>query len=249
MRVRAFRIILPILLLIVLSSCFFPSNDEKSGAGESRLPLMDLDKPERIEDKFSYAYGYLFASTIEEQPDIREEYFLKGMLDYFGDPFYDEEEIDDILAEYQMRRIVIAETKRESLSKLNKENAEAFLEINGKRSGVVTLESGIEYEVLDKSGSGVKPSEGDDVVIDYQVTLSDGRLADASYDRGGATRLPLSSLVEGFREAILVMEEGDSYRVWIPPELGYGEEGKGDVGPNELLVFEVVLSDVINDGN
>ena len=98
MRVRAFRIILPILLLIVLSSCFFPSNDEKSGAGESRLPLMDLDKPERIEDKFSYAYGYLFASTIEEQPDIREEYFLKGMLDYFGDPFYDEEEIDDILS-------------------------------------------------------------------------------------------------------------------------------------------------------
>lgn len=240
--------LLMILMLLFPSCNRFKPDGEKSvdGANVGIQAVRSLPAPEDLTDRFSYAYGYLFSSTIEERKDISEEYFLRGMLDYFGTSYFSQDELDDILLEYQMSRLVIKNTQFEALSRLNRESAEAFLEMNSLRSGVYTLDSGLEYEIISKGNGGECVEEGDVVIIDYSITLSDGTLADASLNRGTeGDEFAVDSMLPGFREALMEMEEGDCFRFWIPPELGFGSSGRDPVGPNEMLIFEVKLLDVI----
>lgn len=116
-----------------------------------------------------------------------------------------------------------------------------FLEENGKKEGVVTTASGLQYLVL-REGTGRSPSATDTVEVHYAGTLLDGREFDSSYKRGQTIEFPLNHVIPGWTEGVQLMKEGAKYRFFIPSNLAYGLRGAGGViGPNQTLIFEVEL--------
>ncbi len=117
----------------------------------------------------------------------------------------------------------------------------AFLAENAKKEGVVTLASGLQYRVL-KAGTGRKPTDGDTVEVNYRGTLLDGVEFDSSFRAGKPATFPLSAVIPGWREALKLMPVGSTWRLFVPPQLAYGEKGNGvTIGPYTTLVFEVEL--------
>ena len=116
-----------------------------------------------------------------------------------------------------------------------------FLEKNGKREGVTTTASGLQYEVM-KMGSGDKPKETDEVTVHYHGTLTDGKVFDSSVDRGEPATFPLNGVIKGWTEALQLMPIGSKFKIFLPSDLAYGAQGAGQmIGPHETLIFEVEL--------
>ncbi len=123
-------------------------------------------------------------------------------------------------------------------------NGATFQAENAQREGVVTLPSGLQYEVL-AEGDGATPGATDRVVTHYHGTLIDGTVFDSSVERGQPATFPVNGVIAGWTEALQLMQEGDKWRLVLPPELAYGERGAGQqIGPNATLVFEVELLEV-----
>jgi FKBP-type peptidyl-prolyl cis-trans isomerase len=120
-----------------------------------------------------------------------------------------------------------------------------FLSKNAKKHGVVTTASGLEYEVL-AQGGGPSPGPQDLVKIDYDGKLLDGTVFDSTAQHGGPVAMPVAGSIPGFSEALMLMKKGGRYRLWIPPQLAYGEQGAGDgvIPPNSVLQFDVTLHDI-----
>jgi FKBP-type peptidyl-prolyl cis-trans isomerase len=127
-----------------------------------------------------------------------------------------------------------------SLPDINLAKGQAFLEKNGKRKGVFTLESGLQYEVLTK-GSGISPKSEDKVEVHYHGTLIDGEVFDSSIDRGEPTSFQVDGVIKGWTEALQLMKQGAKWKLFIPADIAYGETGSNSIGPNETLIFEVEL--------
>lgn len=126
----------------------------------------------------------------------------------------------------------------------NLQIANDFLAENGQKEGIQTTESGLQYEVISAGdGEGKSPAAEDTVEVHYQGTLLNGTEFDSSYKRGETIEFPLNRVIPGWTEGVQLMSEGDKYRFFIPPALGYGEMGTpgGPIGPNEALIFEVEL--------
>ena len=116
-----------------------------------------------------------------------------------------------------------------------------FMAANARHPGVHTTADGLEYEVL-KAGSGPTPGPADVAQIDYRGMLTSGAEFDASKP-GQPVALPVGGVVPGFGEALMLMPRGSRYRVWIPPQLGYGEREAGPIPANSVLVFEITMHD------
>ena len=120
----------------------------------------------------------------------------------------------------------------------------AFLEQNGQREEVVTLPSGLQYEVL-AEGDGATPGPTSMVTTHYHGTLIDGSVFDSSVRRGQPASFPVNGVIAGWTEALQLMQVGDKWRLFVPPELAYGDRGAGGViGPGATLIFEVELLEV-----
>ena len=118
---------------------------------------------------------------------------------------------------------------------------QAFLDENGKKEGVTTTASGLQYEVL-TNGTGATPIESDQVTVHYHGTLVDGTVFDSSVERGQPATFPVNGVIPGWVEALQLMNVGSKYKLYIPSDLAYGERGAGgSIGPNETLIFEVEL--------
>lgn len=127
----------------------------------------------------------------------------------------------------------------------NKAEGAAFLAENGKKPGIITTASGLQYEVITE-GTGASPSASDKVEVHYKGTTIDGKEFDSSYKRGQTITFPLNRVIPGWTEGLQLMKEGAKYRLFIPSELAYGARGAGGaIGPNETLIFEVELVKVI----
>ena len=124
----------------------------------------------------------------------------------------------------------------------NQQEGDAFLAANGKKPGVVTTASGLQYQVL-KQGSGPKPKPDDSVKVNYAGTLLDGKPFDSSKEHGGPVGLKVNGVIPGWTEALQMMGVGSKYVLWVPGKLAYGEQGTpgGPIGPNATLKFEVEL--------
>ena len=126
-----------------------------------------------------------------------------------------------------------------------KEKGEKYLAENAKKEGVVTLPSGLQYQVI-KEGNGRKPKATDKVKCHYEGMLIDGTLFDSSIQRGEPATFPLNGVIAGWTEGLQLMQEGAKYRFFIPYQLGYGEHGAGaSIPPFAALVFDVELIEVI----
>ena len=129
-------------------------------------------------------------------------------------------------------------------AKKNLDEGKKFAAENGKKTGVQTTASGLQYQVVTE-GKGPKPKAGEVVRVHYKGATLDGKTFDSSYDRGQPATFVLSQLVPGWQEGITLMPVGSKYRFWIPSNLAYGEQGAGPIGPNQTLVFEVELLDIV----
>jgi FKBP-type peptidyl-prolyl cis-trans isomerase FklB len=128
---------------------------------------------------------------------------------------------------------------------INKEAGEAFLLENAKKESVVTLASGLQFEIL-KAGEGKKPTEIDQVKCHYHGTLLDGRVFDSSVERGQPAVFGVNQVIKGWVEALQMMPVGSLWKLYIPSHLAYGERGAGEmIAPNTTLIFEVELIDIV----
>jgi FKBP-type peptidyl-prolyl cis-trans isomerase FklB len=193
-------------------------------------------------DKISYALGLSIGNNFLTSgiKNLKIEDFLKGVDDVLSEKIpevsYDEAKqiINDYFVELQAEQV-----------KLNKEAGEEFLHINKEKTGVVTLPSGLQYEIL-KKGTGIKPKATDKVRCHYHGTLINGTVFDSSVQRGEPAVFGVSQVISGWVEALQLMETGSKWRLFIPSELAYGERGAGDViGPNSTLIFDVELLDIV----
>ena len=124
--------------------------------------------------------------------------------------------------------------------------AKAFLATNAKAEGVKTLPSGLQYKVV-RSGpaTGLKPQLHDEVKVNYEGKLLNGQVFDSSYTRGSPAAMPLDRLIPGWIEALQLMRPGDEWILYVPPELGYGPEGQGEIPPDSALIFRIELIDLL----
>jgi len=126
--------------------------------------------------------------------------------------------------------------------------AQSFMAKNGKEAGVVTLPSGLQYKVV-RSGpaDGARPQITDEVKVHYEGKFLDGKVFDSSYERGQPAAMPLKALIPAWIEALQLMRPGDEWTLYVPPKLGYGEEGAGDgaIPPNSVLIFRIELLGVL----
>lgn len=193
-------------------------------------------------DKISYALGLSIGNNFLSSgiKELKIEDFVKGVSDVLSDKeadiSYDEAKqiINDYFVKLQAEQV-----------RLNKDAGEEFLRINKEKAGVVTLPSGLQYEILQK-GTGAKPKATDKVKCHYHGTLINGTVFDSSVQRGEPATFGVSQVIPGWVEALQLMETGAKWRLFIPSELAYGERGAGDViGPNSTLIFEVELLDIV----
>ena len=193
-------------------------------------------------DKFSYAIGLGIGQNVLSMgaQGINVEDFAQAISDVLNrkETAISHNEARDIVNQY------FAELE----AKMNAENIEkgkSFLAENAKREGVVTLPSGLQYEII-KEGNGIKPNANDQVKCHYEGTLIDGTLFDSSIKRGQPTVFGVSQVIKGWVEALQLMPEGSKWKLYIPSELGYGSQQAGEmIPPYSTLIFEVELIKVI----
>jgi FKBP-type peptidyl-prolyl cis-trans isomerase len=142
---------------------------------------------------------------------------------------------------YQEKMVAEQQLAQAALGEANQAAATAFLEENKAREGVTVTESGLQYEVLE-AGDGPRPGAEDTVEVHYRGTLVDGTEFDSSYSRGETVTFGVGQVIPGWTEALQLMPVGSRWKLAIPPELGYGAGGAGQmIGPNAALIFEVEL--------
>ncbi len=155
-----------------------------------------------------------------------------------------DEEIQAEMVAFQQRINEERQATTEALSEANAAASAAFLLENSTREGVVTTESGLQYEVVE-AGDGATPGPEDSVQVHYRGTLIDGSEFDSSYARGEPVTFGVGQVISGWTEALQLMKVGSKYKLYIPSELAYGTGGAGErIGPNAALIFEVELLDI-----
>jgi FKBP-type peptidyl-prolyl cis-trans isomerase FklB len=126
----------------------------------------------------------------------------------------------------------------------NLKAGKAFLEDNSKKPDVITLPSGLQYKVIEE-GTGPKPTLADAVTTHYRGTLIDGEEFDSSYKRNQPATFPVSGVIAGWTEALLLMNTGSKWQLFIPANLAYGNADMGDIGPNSTLIFDIELIKIV----
>ena len=143
----------------------------------------------------------------------------------------------------QMQAKRVAEQK--AAAETNKKEGTDFLAKNKSKAGVKTTASGLQYSV-EKEGTGPKPKATDTVKVHYLGTKIDGTKFDSSYDRGQPATFPLNGVIKGWTEGLQLMSVGSKYKLYVPADLAYGENGPGQIGPNATLIFDVELLGIEN---
>lgn len=193
-------------------------------------------------DKVSYALGLSIGNNFQNSGinDLQIEDFVKGLKDILGGqtPEISYDEAKQVINDYFMK------LQKEKFE-INKKAGEEFLNINKGKAGVVTLPSGLQYQVLQK-GEGPKPTASDKVKCHYHGTLINGTVFDSSVQRGEPAVFGVLQVIPGWVEALQLMPVGSKWRLFIPSDLAYGEHGAGEaIEPNSALVFDVELLDIV----
>jgi FKBP-type peptidyl-prolyl cis-trans isomerase FklB len=196
-------------------------------------------------DRENYAIGVEMARNFKRQGiEVDLDIVMRGMKDVLaGDKLLLTD--NDLLTTMNMFAAELRRKKagaRLTAALNNKKEGEEFLAANKTKEGVVTLPSGLQYKIL-KAGDGKKPTEADTVECQYRGTLIDGTEFDSTYRTGQPIAFKLSDiyLISGLREALKLMPVGSKWQLFIPHQLAYGQRGKGRIGPNETLIYELEL--------
>ena len=198
-------------------------------------------------DKVSHALGIGIGRQLSQMgaADLNIDDFAQAIKDVIaGDLKLGDAEAQQIVQEFFAKQEEKQKAEAAEKGKAAKQDGEKFLAENGKKEGVITTASGLQYQVL-REGNGQSPKATDTVECHYEGTLIDGTKFDSSYDRGQTATFPLNQVIAGWTEGLQLMKEGGKYRFFIPYELGYGERGAGaSIPPFSTLVFDVELVSV-----
>ena len=198
-------------------------------------------------DRINYSVGYRMGGDFQRQEvEIRNEVLLKGIEDALsgGEPMMDSKERRASMAGLQKKVMAAQKEKQKQQATENLEKGKAFLAENGKKEGVTTLPNGLQYKEL-KAGEGKSPGATASVTVHYRGTLIDGSEFDSSFKRNKPATFQLNRVIKGWGEALQLMQEGDKWELYIPPDLAYGSRNTGDRIPaNSTLIFEVELISV-----
>ncbi len=199
-------------------------------------------------DKLSYALGIGIGSQLAGMgaKELNIDDFAQAIKDVISgsEVKVDNAEAQTLVQNFFQEQEAKQQAAAAEAGKAAKAAGEAFLAENGKKDGVVTLPSGLQYQVL-KEGNGKKPSATDQVVCHYEGTLIDGTVFDSSYQRNQPATFGLNQVIPGWTEGVQLMQEGAKYRFFIPYNLAYGERGAGaQIPPFAALVFDVELIEV-----
>ena len=218
------------LLLLMLAGC--------AAAKEKR------QKPVSRDDRISYGIGVEMGKNFRNQGvPINPDYLAQGLRDsQAGVPsLLTDEEFKEAMMALRQELEAKQKARLDELGRKNQEDNAVFFADNGKKKGVVTLPSGLQYQVL-LEGTGKKPGPEDTVTVHYTGTLLNGQEFDSSHKRGQPATFPVGGVISGWVEGLQLMKEGGKMKLFIPPKLGYGENGAGPmIGPHAALIFEVEL--------
>ncbi|MCK5649372.1 MAG: FKBP-type peptidyl-prolyl cis-trans isomerase [Gammaproteobacteria bacterium] len=195
-------------------------------------------------DKVSYGIGLQLAQQVKSQsfPDFSLDSLIIGLSDVFNnEPMrFPEDEMQAAFSAVNQQVQAAAASAAED----NKALGKSFLEENAKKDGVITTESGLQYEIITE-GTGPKPGQSDMVVTHYHGSLTDGTVFDSSVDRGEPAQFPVNGVIQGWIEALQLMPVGSKWRLAIPSDLAYGDQGSAPViGPGATLIFEIELIEI-----
>lgn len=231
------------------------SSAEETASAEEAEEDIELVLPSTLAERFSYAFGvyvadyygpdyasyYFSMYQAQVYPELQPYFGSMGIYDYMnGNLRYSIEELNqmlnDYLTDYDVRMAAVADA--------NLARAEAFLKENATKEGIYTTGSGLQYEIV-RQGTGEFATSTDSVELDYELKLLDGTVIDSSYARGEHSTFPLSGVIEGFREGVMLMPMGSHYIFYIHPDLGYGDRATGSMDPNSLLIFNVETYSIV----
>lgn len=193
-------------------------------------------------DKISYALGLSLGNNLLSSgiKSLNIEKLARGIQDVLEQkkPEITYQEAQELIDEY-FRKL------QEQSSEKTISEGKAFLESNGKRPKVITLKSGLQYEIINK-GNGNQPKASDKVRVHYHGTLIDGTVFDSSVRRGEPATFGVTQVISGWVEALQLMPVGSKWKLYIPSNLAYGAQGAGQhIGPHTTLIFEVELLDIV----
>lgn len=214
----------------------------------------DTTSLESEEARIAYAIGMNVGMNVMSQgllEGLDAELFVAGITDSMNGEFsLSMEEMSAALDTFQQRQQELMERQMEETRAAAAETlaaGEEFLARNGERGEVVTLDSGLQYEVLEAGPGGASPGAEDAVLAHYHGTLTDGSVFDSSVDRGEPAQFALSQVIPGWTEALQLMSVGDRWRLFIPAEMAYGESSPTPaIPPNSVLIFDVELLEIVD---
>lgn len=228
-----------------VNTVYTPGEAETTGdAPHSIDEIMAITECHDLSERFSYAYGFVNAfQDYYYGLSIDGESYVEGALTaiYGLEPLLTGEERAQVSLDYVE---MLSQQYEEALAQLAADNlarAEAFLEENATAEGIVTTESGLQYEVISQ-GDGATPAAEDTVNVNYTLRDIDGNLIESNDN----IEFSLQGLIPGFTEAVQQIQTGGEVIAYIHPSLGYGEDGAGSIGPNSLLVFDITLNGIVD---
>ena len=230
--------------LWMLSSASFSATPTSTVT--SSLPKTTVTAKSPNSAQVGYSLGYIMANGNKDTvDDLNLDAFFQGFRDAYNNvnPAITKEQMQSVLLAYQKRKEAEFAQQYAALAAKNLATGQAFLASNAKKPGVKVTASGLQYQVL-KNGTGKRPIKTDVVKVNYEGRLIDGTIFDSSYKRGEPVTFALNQVIDGWTEALQLMNEGSKYRLFVPAKLGYGETGNNEIEPNSVLIFDVELLEV-----
>jgi FKBP-type peptidyl-prolyl cis-trans isomerase FklB len=250
-----------ILTLAVCSVPVFAQTQKSTAKPVAKTPVKTPAKPTTAtfksnKDSVSYGVGIRIMQSLKAQgfENINLAMLQRAMNDLAQKktPLLDDAAISQCMNTYmaEVNSVKMAEQQKENAAKsaVNREEGKAFLAVNGKRPGVVTLPSGLQYEVMTQGTGTEQPKLTSRVKCHYTGTLLNGVKFESSVDRGEPINFPLSNVIAGWQEALQLMTVGSKWKLYIPADLAYGDNPRpgGEILPGAALIFEVELLGIEN---
>ena len=196
------------------------------------------------EKKMSYAIGYKFGQSLKSQGvQVDMDVLVMSVNDAFSEDKKSRLTDEEMLKSMQNIQKSIVKRQRQQ-AQVNKKTGEDFLEKNKSAKGILSTDSGLQYQVQ-KMGDGAKPTRDSIVSVHYKGTLTTGEEFDSSYKRGRPAQFPVSGVIAGWTEALQLMPAGSKWKLFIPSKLAYGPQNRPGIPGHSTLIFEVELLDIV----
>ena len=197
--------------------------------------------------KLSYAVGWDIGQDIKRRStEFDVDSLIMAIRDTVADrePQVGNEEMQALLTALQQK---VRQEQVEAFQALATENqaaSDAFLDGNKTKTGIVVMPSGVQYRIIEE-GEGSRPGMESTVKVHYRGSKMDGREFDSSFARGVPEEFTVNAVLQGWQEVLPLMKQGATWQIFVPPELAFGQRGNPPVGPNEALMFDLKLVEIV----